>query len=50
MEVQLNGDKLPEIKIDAVTEFVNNLAASAPGLLIEFISETFDLLRPPNSE
>ena len=50
IESQLRDDQLPEIEIETVREFISNLATGAPDLLMEFISETFNLLRPPNSE
>ena len=49
IESQLRDDQLPEIEIETVREFISNLTAGAPDLLMEFISETFNLLRPPNS-
>ena len=50
LELQLREDQLPEIEIETVGEFISNLAAGAPDLLMEFISEIFNLLRPPNSK
>jgi len=50
IESQLRDDQLPEIEIETVREFISNLATGAPDLLMEFIYETFNLLRPRNSE
>ena len=50
LDFQLREDQLPEIEIETVREFISNLATGAPDLLMEFISETFNLLRPRNSE
>ena len=39
---------LPEITIETVKDFVDNLVDSAPDMLLEFIKETFDWLKPSN--
>ena len=41
-----NPAKLPEITIETVQDFINNLIASAPKMLLDFIKETFDWLQP----
>lgn len=38
--------KLPEITIENIHSFIQNLHISAPDLILEFIKETFDWLRP----
>ena len=39
-------DDLPEITIQTVQDFVQNLITSAPDMILEFITETFNWLRP----
>ena len=39
-------ETLPDITIETITSFVDNLVDSAPDMLLEFIKETFDWLKP----
>lgn len=39
-------DELPEITFETVRDFVENLVESAPDMILEFIKETFDWLKP----
>ena len=39
-------DKLPAVTVDNIKKFVDNLHGSAPELILEFIKETFEWLKP----
>jgi len=43
-------EKLPEITIDNVQQFISNIAGDLPKLFNEYCSEVFDMLRPRSSE